>query len=446
MKRTISVVLMALLSGTLLFGFAFGGGSHTKYKKATLKNGLAVIIKSNPDSRVLGVNIIGKSRVLLEPSEQTGIADFVNRMLTKGTTTRSAEELSKDLDAIGANIITNDNPYIPYDDRYTTPAYTFLKFETIDEFTEKGLQLFSDIIKNPSFPEGEIRKTKMEVKRLQAMEEESTYKACRKLFYSVLFSFHPYNRPILGKNETVENFTRQDLLDFHGYFYGPENLILTVVTNYPPDKMLELVRKYFDDMKPSGESYPQLSVPEKSEVRKTAQFEMEKEQVYIYLGNLTCGIESDDAIALVVANAILSSHLGLELREIQGLAYSVGSTVNFDRDFGWFYVSMGTGWENFIIAKEGILAEISKMKDSYVSERELSRAVNSLWGSKLTARLARNNQAYYMGVNEYLGVGYDYEDEYLKKLRKVTKEQVREVAQKYFDTEAYTIAYVGKTK
>lgn len=446
MKRTISVVLMALLSGALLFGFAFGGGSHTKYKKATLKNGLAVIIKSNPDSRVLGVNIIGKSRALLEPSEQTGIADFVNRMLTKGTTTRSAEELSKDLDAIGANIITNDNPYIPYDDRYTTPAYTFVKFETIDEFTEKGLELLSDIVNNPSFPEGEIRKTKMQVGRLQAMEEESTYKACSKLFYSVLFSFHPYNRPILGKNETVESFTRQDLLDFHKYSYAPENLILTVVTNYPPDEMLKLVRKYFGDMKSSGKSYPQFSVPEKSRVKKTAQFRMEKEQVYIYLGNLTCGINSEEAIPLVVATAILSSHLGLELREVQGLAYSVGSTVKFDRDFGWFYVSMGTGWENFDTAKEGILAEISKMKDGIVSERELSRAINSLWGSMLTARLARNNQAYYMGVNEYLGVGYDYEEEYLKKLRKVTKEQVREVAQKYFDTETYTIAYVGKTK
>lgn len=446
MKRTISVVIIALVSGALLTSVAWGKTSHSKYKKAVLENGLVVIIKSNPDSRVLGVNIIGKGRALLEPSEQTGIADFVNRMLTKGSTTRSAEELSKDLDAIGANIITNDNPYIPYDDIYTTPAYTFLKFETIDEFTEKGLELFSDIVKNPSFPEGEIRKTKMEVKRLQAMEEESTYKACSKLFYSVLFKDHPYSRPILGKNETVESFTRQDLLDFHEYFYGPENLILTVVTNYSPDTMLKLVSKYFGDMNPSGKIYPALPLPEKSRVRKTAQFNMEKEQVYIYLGNLTCGLKTQDAIPLIAANAILSSRLGLELREVQGLAYSVGSIVKFDRVFGIFYASMGTGWENFTIAKEGILAEMSKMKDGIVSEWELSRAINSLWGSMLTARLARNNQAYYMGVNEYLGVGYDYEEEYLKKLRKVTREQVREVAQRYFDTETYTIAYVGKTK
>jgi len=443
MKR---IFLIALVSGALLSSAAFGGGPHTEYKKETLRNGLSVIVKSNPDSRVLGVNIIGRNRALLEPSEKIGIADFINRMLTKGTKTRSAEQLSKDLDAIGANIITNDNPYIPYDDRYTTPAYTFVKFETIDEFTEKGLELLSDIVKNPAFPEREIRKTKMEVVRLLAMEEESTYKAGSKLFYSVLFNVHPYNKPILGKNETVESLTREDLLDFHKYFYGPENLILTVVTNYPPDEMLKLIEKYFGDMNPSKESYPQLSFPERSKIKKTAQFEMKKQQIYIYLGNFTCGTRSDDAVPLVVANAVLSSRLGLELRETQGLAYSVGSTVKFDQDFGWFYASMGTGWENFDTAKEGILAEINKMKEGYITDRELSRAVNSLWGSMLTARLARNNQAYYMGVNEYLGVGYDYEDEYLEKLKKVTKEQVREVAGKYFDTETYTIAYVGKTK
>lgn len=446
MKRTLLLIWIALAIGATLLDFAPAAASHTRYKKATLENGLTVVIKSNPDSRVLGVNIIGKKRAILEPEGKTGIADFVNRMLTKGTATRSAEQLSKDLDAIGANIVSNDNPYIPYDDRYTTPAYTFLKFETIDEFTERGMELLSDIVKNPSFPEGEIQKTKMEVMRLLAMGEGSTYKAGRRLFYSVIFNVHPYNKPILGKNEPVQGLTREDLVEFHRHFYSPENLILTVVTDYPTDKMLKLVEEYFGDMEPTGEAYPQLPIPEKSEVKKTAQFQMEKEQVYVYLGNLTCGIQSEDAIPLVVANAILSSRLGLELRETQGLAYSVGSTVKFDRDFGWFYASMGTGWENFDTAKEGILAEISKMKESYVTEQELSKAINSLWGSMLTARLARNNQAYYMGVNEYLGVGYDYEDEYLTKLRKVTKEQVREAARKYFDTETYTLAYVGKTK
>ena len=150
-----------------------------------------------------------------------------------------------------------------------------------------------------------------------------------------------------------------------------------------------------------------------------------------------------DAPALRLAASILSDRLALELREKQGLAYSVGAGVTLDRDFGWYVAAMGTGRDNYEIARDGMLNEIEKLQKGPVDPDELKKAKNSLWGSHLTRRLSRINQAYYMGVNEFLGVGYDFDDKWISQLRKVTAEDVIKAARKYFSTENYILATAG---
>ena len=113
-------------------------------------------------------------------------------------------------------------------------------------------------------------------------------------------------------------------------------------------------------------------------------------------------------------------------------------------EFGWLVASMGTGYKNYDKARDGMLAEIEGIKDEAPSDDELNTAQNSTWGSMLLARASRINQAYYMCKNEFLGVGYDYEDDYISKIRAVTPSDVRRVAREYFDTENIVIASAGK--
>jgi predicted Zn-dependent peptidase len=98
---------------------------------------------------------------------------------------------------------------------------------------------------------------------------------------------------------------------------------------------------------------------------------------------------------------------------------------------------------NFEKAKSGILAEIDRLKTAMPTDSEVTEAINSIWGSYLTANLSRINQAYYMGVNEYLGVGYDYDESYLDNIRKVDRGLVMRTARRYFDTTNYVIATAG---
>jgi zinc protease len=407
-------------------------------------NGLVVVVKSNPDSKVLGINILGKNRSAMEPEGKTGIADFTNRMLLKGIASRSAEQIGKDLANIGAEITTVDNPWIPYDDVYTTHSFTFIKFQTIDEFADKGIELLSDLVINSNFPDEEIAKTKQEMMSILGRGKGSTYETCRYLFYSTLFKDHPYGKPITGDAQSIGSITRDDLIGFHKSFYSPNNMIITVVTNLDANQMMNKIKSAFGDMPNVDFAEPQIPPPAPIDSALKVEKVMEKEQVYIYLGEPMPGIKSPDAPALDLMNSILSSRLGLNLREVKGLAYSVGSSIYFDKDFGWFIASIGTRPQNYQEALDGILGEMKKIKEEKVTSDELEKAKNGIWGSMLFYRLSRINQAYYMGMNEFRGVGYDYDDKYIETLRKVTADQIKQAAEKYLSTDNYVLAVVGK--
>jgi zinc protease len=436
------IILLTLWITIFVMGYSIAVSSEVIREQ--LPNGLIVIVKSNPDSKVLGIDILGKNRSAMEPEGKTGIADFTNRMLLKGTNARSAEMISVDLASIGAEMTVTDNPFIPYDDVYTTHSYTFIKFQTIDEFTDKGIELLSDLVINSIFPEEEIAKTKQEMMGIIGRSKGSTSESCRSLFYSTLFKDHPYGKPIMGDAMSIGSITRDDLVTFHQKFYSPNNMILAVVSNLPADQMMDKIKNTFGKTPRFDFPEPQIPPPAPLTAPVKVEREVEKEQVYIYLGEPMPGIESPDVYALDLMNSVLSSRLGLNLREKQGLAYSVGSSVNFDRDFGWFIAAVGTRPQNYQVALDGILQEMKNIKSENVTEAELEKAKNGIWGSMLMYRLSRVNQAFYMCVNEFKGVGYDYDDKYIGNLRKVTIDQVKQTAEKDLNTDNYVLAVVGK--
>jgi zinc protease len=417
---------------------------HTVYRKEVLPNGLTVVVKSNPDSRVFALNVIGKNRSVSEPPGKDGITDFLNRLIKKGTVSRSAEDLTAQLAGIGAKVTLVDNPWIPYDDRYTTRQFSFMKFETIDDFTDQGLELFADMIRHPAIDSMTVEQVRGTITGLIARQSGMTLNRCRDLFYATLFENTAYSRSINGSQATIGAITRKDLVDYHQKFYSPGNMIVTIGTNFEADTMMAMVKNAFGDM-PQVNFAParaQKGPPIVGAVR--AHNGMEKEQVYIYLGNILPAAGHPDAPAIKLAVEILSRRLGQILREEQGLAYSVGAGATLDKGFGWYRCTMGTGAGNFDKARKGIIAEIMRLQAEGPTAEELETAKNSLWGSSLMRRLSRINQAYYMGVNEYLGLGYDYEKEYIPRLRALTTTEVQAAAMKYFDTENYVLATVGK--
>jgi zinc protease len=318
-----------------------------------------------------------------------------------------------------------------------------MKFETIDQFTEKGLELFADMIMNPLFDSVDVENIRKFLFGQLGRNSGSTYKTARNKFYAALFENSAYAKTIQGSYRTVGSITVEDLKNHHQKMYSPENMIITIGTNYPVKDIMAMAKEKFGAMSKTGFTPIEPEQPSEFSRVKKAHEKMEKEQVYIYIGHMLPSAASDDAAAIKVANAILSKRLQMNLREKQSLAYSVGSSVALDKNFGWFVASIGTGVDNFDKAHDGILAEIENLKTAPPDIEELEEAVNSMWGSNLMRKLSRINQAYYMGVYEYLGLGYDYDDKQIEKIRNVTAEQVQQAAQKYFDTKNYVLATAG---
>jgi predicted Zn-dependent peptidase len=446
MKYSISkkALVFAVLSLSLILLLSCAQTGYNKFIYEVMPNGLTLIIKYNPDSRVYAINILGKNRSACEPDGKEGVTDFVNRMLTQGADGMNAEELQNSLDDIGAEITANDNPYIPYDDRYTSRAFSFIKFETIDEYAEGGTWLLYRIMSAPEFPEDEIARTKQKVMGMLGMRSGSTYQNARNEYYGQLFEDHPLSKAVMGSQISVMGFTRDDLLAYHKHFYAPNNMIIAIATNVDPEIVRGWIYDTFREMARDDSEYPVVEVPGKPSGVVERHHEMDKEQIYIYMGSLTPGLKSPDAPAIAMASSIISTRMKLNLREKQGLAYSVGMGVSFMPDFGWTVVSMGTGFENYQLAKDGLIAEIGKVGEAPPEADELTKAQNSTWGSMMLARASRINQAYYMCKNEFLWVGYDYEDDYLTKIRNVTVDDIQRVVKDYFDTENMVIATAGK--
>lgn len=413
-------------------------------RKKVFENGLTLIVREDPYTEVIATNVLIKNRMQLEPEGLNGIGNILQRMIDKGTNIRSKEQIIKEIAEIGLRLKTTDDPMMNFDDYYFSKDYSYLRMESINLNRERAWELLLDMIKNPTFPAEELEKEKENVINIIKRKEFSTMEVASKLFYNALFPHNVYKNSILGSTESIKKIQRDDIISYWKKAYAPNNLIISVIT----DKNYEQVFKFFSEHCESMkriESFP--IVYTKEEVSKGPKREnkyVEKEQGYIFIGNLIPGIQNPDVPSLQLMNEILSSRLKLNIRERQGLAYSVGSSVNFSKDIGWLVVSLGTRNENVEIAVQSILEEMEKLKEEEPTQEELTTVINSFWGEYLRYRQTKINQAHYLALYEFLGVGWEFDETYIDKLRKVKREDVLQTAKKYLDTKNYTLSVAGK--
>jgi predicted Zn-dependent peptidase len=418
--------------------------SADQYLREVLPNGLTVIVKSNPDSKMFGAAVLLKNRSASEPDGQTGIVDFCQRMLTHGAGNMNTGDVSRRMAELGATLTASDNPYIPYDDFYTSPQFSFIKMSALDEFAPDALALLHTMITSPSMDSASTEQVRGEMLSALGMQAESPARHASQLFAEKLFTNGPLARAEMGTPETVGRITSADLRAFWQGYAVPQNTILALATSGPPQLAFQWAIETFGAI-PAAASpslASALNVAQPAGVVR-AHEQLAKKQVAITIGCPTPGPSHADATGLRVMTSILSERLAENLREKRGLAYSVGAGISFAPEVGWLTCRMSTGVENYDTAVAGMIAEVRRMQTDIPTSAELLRAQNGIWGQMLTRRLARDNQCYFMALNEFLSVGYDFERDYLAKLRAVTSNDVLAVAGKYLSTDNYILATAG---
>jgi len=420
--------------------------SERATRRVEIEGGPVVIVKQNPDSRVFAVHVLVKDRAAFEPPGKDGIADMLHRLLPAGAGSRDREAIERELNSIGAELKVTDNPYIPYDDYYFSPEYSYIRLTTIDVFYKRALRLLGDLVTNPVLQESEIERVRGEMLAAASRAEAGTRSSARRLFYRTLFEGTPLARPPEGSPESISSTTRDDLVAFHSEYLHPSNLVISVVSNIEADNVVSELKEALGftprrGAGPRGERAAPAPPPSRdvsyslpATSAKTVRRKKARGQGYIYMGYVLHPEEQDEA-ALAVATRILSDRMAFEIRERRGLAYSVGASLALRPQGAWLIASMGTRPENIEEAREAIEQAFDDMSKTPVEKEEIQRTLNSMAGRYLMRTLSSMGQAYYACLAEFFGAGRQGEG-LIDKAKRVSPEDIDRASSKYFSSEA----------
>lgn len=417
--------------------------SQAKVFRAVLENGLVVIVyenRSNPTVAIQGsINAGG----MLDPAGKKGVASMTAELLTSGTAKRTAQEIAEEKDFHAIQLAMG-----------AESEYASLSGYSLSKNFELLLDLMSDMLRNPSFPEEEFAKVKSrrlsEIRQEQDNPEALAFRA----FYGSIFpSNHPYSR--LSVEEELSNvsaITRDDVVSFYKNHYGPNGAVIVIVGDVDAQDAFAKIKKYFGDWKGGAARRPQIpDVPVQSTVQKIVIPMPGKSQVAVLLGCAGSLKRTDaDFYAATVMNHILGgggalgSRMGTVIRDDMGLVYNIYSTFDASLGAGPWYTYLGTNPKNVDRAIDAVVDQIAQMQEKGATKEEVKQAVDFIAGSFPARRLEKNSSiAETLHFAEIYGLGTDYLEKYQSLYRSVTVEQVNAAAKKYLHPHAYTLVIVG---
>ncbi|ODS32353.1 MAG: hypothetical protein SCARUB_02504 [Candidatus Scalindua rubra] len=418
------------------------GQTQNQYHMETLENGMTVVVKENRDSRVVGIHLLAKGRSLCEGKEKWGMGEILQRMLLEaGTTNHPEEKLYHALESIGAELKLHDNPNIPYDDYYNSPRFAFMRLKVIDSFFEKGVRLLAEMVSQPQLTKDAFERAKKKVVSLSATTALSTPKVASRMLYDNLFVTNPGFGWTLGSAKDIVNISLEEIKTFHDKLYNPSNLVLTISGNLSIDNVMKLVKGNFGGAWGEAGWQPPVFKYQYRKLGKTVHQKIGKSQSYIIVAN-TCDVEEKDQPALHILSNIFSGRLAFNLREQQGLAYTIGTHFPKYKEARWYNVTMGTRPENIEKAISGIREEIRSIREASFDVADVQKTINAVLGRRGMRRMDRVSQAYYISMEILNDNLPEADDQYGEKLKAVTPQDIERLAPIVFQNDDHLIVIV----
>jgi predicted Zn-dependent peptidase len=399
-----------------------------------LSNGVRVITEAMPHVRSVSVGIWIGSGSRRESSEQNGISHFIEHVLFKGTTRRSAEDIARSVDSIGGNL-----------DAFTAKELVCFNTKVLDEHLSLAFDVLADLVLHPLFRPEDIEKEKGVILEEIKMEADSPDYLVHEIFSSNFWKDHPLGKPILGTRETVKRFDQRMISDYYHSVYAPENLLVTAAGNLTHERLVNLVREHFESLPPTAAAPPD-PVPS-THARIALRNKKALEQVHLCLGVPSYPLPHQGRFACYVLNTLLgggmSSRLFQNIRERQGLAYAVFSELSPYRDTGCLSIYAGTSLESARRVVESILKEFRELKQDPVNDEELRRAKDHLKGSLMLSLESTASRMSNLARQEmYFGRFFTL-DELVESIEAVTAADVQRIAQTFFEPRHIALTILG---
>jgi predicted Zn-dependent peptidase len=404
-------------------------------RRTVLPNGLIVLTERMDHLRSVAMGVWIKSGSRCEAAEINGISHFVEHMVFKGTRSRTAQRIAREMDSIGGNL-----------DAFTSKETICFNVKSLSDHVPIALDILTDLVLNPVFAPPDIERERGVILEEIKIDEDNPDVLVHELFTQSFWKGHPLGKPILGTMETVGRLRQEQLLAYHNDRFHGGNMVFSAAGNLDHDRFTEAVAEKFSGLD-SGNSLDELSAPETS-ARIILRNKKSLEQVQICLGVPSPPITDENRYATLILNTVLgggmSSRLFQNIREERGLAYSVYSDLSPYRDTGNLCVFAGTSAGKALQVVDLILDEFRNLKETPIGAEELTRAKDQLKGNILLGLESSNSRMANLARQEMYFHQFFTADEIIARVDEVTAEQLQAMAQRLFQPESIAVTLLGR--
>jgi predicted Zn-dependent peptidase len=410
-----------------------------KPERIVLKNGLVVYLLEDYELPLITIKVLIKTGCLYDEKDKSGTANLVARLLrTGGTEKYPIELLDEKLEFIAAELNTSCN----YEEIQIT-------FSFLSRDLEMCLEILKEVLFAPRFPDDKLEKEKSRILEVIRRENDSPDAIAEREFRKLVYPSHPYGKSVYGTQESVQRLNVSDIKQYHQDYFSPSNIIVGITGRF--DKSLPgFIKELFEPISSRDIKHPESTSLQRDYPKSINLIPKEVNQAVIRLGHL--GIErlNPDFFNVIMMNAILGgtsvSRLYDQIREQRGLAYGIFSYFVMPKNIGMFIVDTSTKNESVHQVVSLILSEIKRIKEELVKESELANTKDAILnGFVFRFENPVTILEQYIFI-EHIGLPEDYLETYRDNIMKVSREDIRRVAQKYLQEEDYILLVVGDSK
>jgi len=403
------------------------------YQTFKLNNGLTVILVENHELPTVDFNLQLAMEPILE-GKSTGTASFAGQLLRTGTTTRTKSQLDEEIDFLGASITTDPSG---------------IYGSCLKKHQEKVLELMTDILYHPVFPQEEFEKLKKQTLSVLQMNStdpnEIASVVARVLRYG---KDHPYGEPTT--EETVNNITLDGIREYYQTYFKPDIGYLIMIGDLKLDESKLLAGKYFDSWKPGKVGFSRFADPAPLAGNLVGLVDRPGAVQSVITITSTFTLKPGDPDVLparlmnnVLGGGVFSGRLMMNLREDKAYTYGATSSLSYDQLIGNFTAGAQVRTSVTDSAINEFLYEMRRMQDGLISEEDLTMNKNVMAGEFARALENPSTLASFAMNTIRFNLPRDYYSTYLERLEKITREEVQQMARKYLSPGKCIILVVG---
>ncbi len=410
-----------------------------KFHLKTFPNGLRLLMVPLKESLSFQVMVLVNTGADFETREINGISHFLEHMCFKGTKKRKTNlDIAKELDSIGGS-------YNAFTGRENTGYYA----RVAKEHKELAIDIVSDIYLNSQFPESEMQKEKGVIIEEINMYHDDPQRYIWELWDKLLYGDQPAGWSVAGLKENIQKMQRNDFLEYHRNRYRSRSTLVVISGNFPQNAVIRLVKNYFRDIA-KGSTNPKKRMRESQKTPQVLLEHRPADQTHLILGVRGINLFDKRRYALEVLDSVLDGGMSARLwqlvREKLGAAYYISSNIEHKVDVGYWAVSAGIDSNRSEVIIKAVINELEKFKTELIGKEEIKKAKDYIAGHLALGLENVHNVASRYGYQLLLKREIETPQQYLKKLKEVTANDVRKVSRDLLKLQNLNLALVGPHK